>query len=48
VTAELLDRAFAGLEREAVVMDNSTEYADPTARLRHARTHTWMNPRARC
>ena len=31
-------------EREAVVMDDFTDYADPTARLRHARTHTWMHP----
>jgi SAM-dependent methyltransferase len=30
--------------REAVVMDDPTDYADPAARLRHARTHTWMHP----
>ncbi|MBD0274899.1 MAG: class I SAM-dependent methyltransferase [Acetobacteraceae bacterium] len=31
-------------EREAVVMDDPTDYADPSARLRNARTHTWMHP----
>jgi len=31
-------------QREAVVMDDPTDYADPAARLRHARTHTWMHP----
>lgn len=31
-------------EREAVVTDDPTDYVDPAARLRHARTHTWMHP----
>ncbi len=30
--------------REAVVMDDPTDYADPAARLRHARTHNWIHP----
>lgn len=30
--------------REAVVMDDPIDYADPTARLSHARTHTWLHP----
>jgi SAM-dependent methyltransferase len=30
--------------REAIVMDDPTDYADPAARLRHARTHTWLHP----
>jgi SAM-dependent methyltransferase len=30
--------------RDAVVLDDPTDYADPAARLRHARTHTWMHP----
>jgi SAM-dependent methyltransferase len=31
-------------ERGAVVTDDPTDYADPTAQLRHARTHTWSHP----
>ncbi len=31
-------------QREAVVLDDPTDYAAPAARLRHARTHTWMHP----
>jgi SAM-dependent methyltransferase len=31
-------------QREAVVMDDPADYTDPAARLRHARTHTWMHP----
>jgi SAM-dependent methyltransferase len=32
--------------REAVVMDDPTDYANPTARLTHARTYTWIHPLA--
>ena len=28
----------------AVMMDGLADYADPAARLRHARTHTWVHP----
>lgn len=31
-------------ERGALVIDDPTDYAHPTARLRHARTQTWMHP----
>jgi SAM-dependent methyltransferase len=31
-------------QREALVLDEPTDYADPAARLRHARTHNWMHP----
>ncbi len=30
--------------REAIVLDDPTDYAAPAARLRHARTHQWMHP----
>lgn len=30
--------------REAVVIDDPSDYAHAAARLRHARTHTWMHP----
>jgi SAM-dependent methyltransferase len=32
--------------REAVVVDDPTDYANPTARLVHARTTTWLHPLA--
>ena len=31
-------------QREALVLDDPTDYADPAARLRHPRTHNWMHP----
>lgn len=31
-------------QREALVMDDPGDYADPTARLHHARTHNWAHP----
>lgn len=31
-------------QREALVLDNPMDYADPEARLRNARTHEWMHP----
>ena len=31
-------------QREALVLDDPTDYADPAARLRHAPTHNWMHP----
>ncbi len=31
-------------QREALVLDNPTDYADPAARLRNARTYEWMHP----
>ncbi len=31
-------------QREALVLDDPTDYVDPTARLRHAETHTWLHP----
>ncbi len=31
-------------QREPLVLDEPTDYADPAARLRHARFHNWMHP----
>lgn len=31
-------------QREALVMDDPSDYADTTARLHHARTHVWAHP----
>jgi hypothetical protein len=31
-------------QRCAAVIEDSTDYADPAARLRNARTHTWLHP----
>jgi SAM-dependent methyltransferase len=31
-------------QREALVLDNPIDYADPAARLKNARTHEWMHP----
>ena len=30
--------------REALVLDDPTDYADPSARLEHARSYAWMHP----